>query len=108
MPYNPPLLLSPLPTPAVTQHWADAGQTPIEIGAQSATTYKNLGSSMPTQCADFRNVSDEVAADVTFSVTFTSSSGTALAAQQYDITGTFTPPVEIDNKCMNVSPGSVL
>ena len=94
-----------LPTLAVAQNWADAGKTPIEI-VHSNTAYPD-GSGMPWQCVNFRNVSDKVATQITFGFSFTDGSSTALASQQYDAFGTFTPPAEIDNKnCVSFYAGS--
>lgn len=94
---------TPAPPPLnVAQNWADLGHSPIERLASSTSYY--LG--RPEQCVSFRNISDKVATDVNFSFTYPDASNVPLVTQAHDFTGTFTPPVEIDDKCAYVNLGS--
>ncbi|HVA32713.1 MAG TPA: hypothetical protein VNG31_01110 [Candidatus Baltobacteraceae bacterium] len=96
---------TPAPEPLnVTQNWVDLGHSPIER-LRSSTGY-HFGGNRPRQCVSFRNISDKTATDVTFSFTYEDAFNTPLVTQQHDFSGTFTPPVGIDDKCVYVNLGS--
>jgi len=88
----------------VAQNWADLGHSPVEV-ITSSTGYDFAGT-RPRQCVSFRNISGKVATDVDLSFTYAESTNAPLLTQSHDFSGTFTPPVEIDDKCAYVNLGS--
>jgi len=88
----------------VAQNWADLGRSPVEV-VTSSTGY-DFADTRPRQCVSFLNVSGKTATDVDFSFVYTDASNAPLVTQTHDFSGTFTPPVEIDDKCVYVNLGA--
>jgi hypothetical protein len=88
----------------VAQNWADLGHSPIEV-ITSSTGY-DYQETRPRQCVSFRNISGKVATDVQMSFTYAGASNDVLVTQSHDYSGTFTPPIEIDDKCAYVNLGA--